>query len=109
MYILAIDQDAGVPLTALNTDGGITSNTFIMQFLANLLGISVSKIAMSDVSALGAAYLAGLQTGIYKDLDTLKNLNAHKIIYTPQSNQEVILQYYTIWQKVLNTINSPFY
>ena len=60
------------------TDGGITSNTFIMQFLANLLGISVSKIAMSDVSALGAAYLAGLQTGIYKDLDTLKNLNAHK-------------------------------
>lgn len=102
--IVAMEQDAGLPLQALNTDGGITSNAFIMQFLADLLGISVSKIAISDVSALGTAYLAGLETSVYKDLDTLKGFNMDKTIQTPQSNREDVFKYYDGWKKALKTM-----
>lgn len=97
--IVAMEQDAGLPLQALNTDGGITSNAFIMQFLADLLGISVSKIAISDVSALGAAYLAGLETGVYKDLKTLKGFNSDKTIHTPNKEAN-ILAAYKGWQEL---------
>lgn len=91
--IVAMEQDAGLPLQALNTDGGITSNAFIMQFLTDLLGISVSKIAISDVSALGAAYLAGLETGVYKDLETLKGFNTDKTIHTPNKEANILAAY----------------
>lgn len=97
--IVAMEQDAGLPLQALNTDGGITSNAFIMQFLTDLLGISVSKIAISDVSALGAAYLAGLETGVYKDLETLKGFNTDKTIHTPNKEAN-ILTAYKGWQEL---------
>jgi glycerol kinase len=102
--IVAMEQDAGLPLNALNTDGGITSNAFIMQFLADLLGISVSKIAISDVSALGAAYLAGLEVGVYKDLDMLKSFNTDKTIHTPQDNRDDVLTYYDGWKKALKML-----
>lgn len=97
--IVAMEQDAGLPLQALNTDGGITSNAFIMQFLTDLLGISVSKIAISDVSALGAAYLAGLEIGVYKDLNTLKGFNSDKTIHTPNKEAN-ILAAYKGWQEL---------
>lgn len=98
--IVAMEQDANITLIALNADGGITSNTFIMQFLTDLLGIAVSKIAINDVSALGAAYLAGLTIGFYKDLEALKNLKADKTIYSPVNNTD-ILTAYKVWQSLL--------
>lgn len=94
--IVAMEQDAQLSLNALNTDGGITSNTFIMQFLADLLQIEVSKIGINDVSALGAAYLAGLQVGVYRNLAHLKKLNTNKVLYTPKEN---VSKYYAAWQK----------
>ncbi len=101
--IVAMEQDAHMSLEALNTDGGITSNTFIMQFLTDLLGIPVSKISISDVSALGAAYLAGLAIGFYKDLNTLKNLNIDKTLYETQANRTDVLVGYDGWKKALQT------
>jgi glycerol kinase len=52
---------------------------------------------------LGAAYLAGLETGVYKDLETLKGLNTDKTIHTPQGNREDVLKYYDGWKKALKT------
>jgi glycerol kinase len=100
--IVVMEQDAGVSLQTLNTDGGITANAFIMPFLTSLLGISVSKIGISDVSALGAAYLAGLKIGIYKNLDTLKKLNSNKTIYSIQTDRTGVLTAYEGWKKALN-------
>ncbi|MBL7818571.1 MAG: glycerol kinase GlpK [Saprospiraceae bacterium] len=99
--ILAMEQDAALPLSTLNTDGGITSNTFIMQFLADLLGISIENIGIGDVSALGVAYLAGLKIGVYKDLDTLKSFNANKTNYIPQANRNSVLLCYEAWTVAL--------
>lgn len=99
--IVAMEQDAEILLQALNTDGGITSNAFIMQFLADLLSISIENIGIGDVSALGAAYLAGLQIGVYKDLDTLKSFNENKSVYAPQGNRDGVLSCYEAWTKTV--------
>jgi glycerol kinase len=69
--IAAMEADSLVRLTELKVDGGITENNFVMQFLADLLPADVVSNGVEDVSALGAAGLAGLEAGLYPDLDAL--------------------------------------
>lgn len=66
--------ESGQPLTQLMADGGATRNTFLMQFQADILNIPVVRSRASDLSALGAAYLAGLATGIWNSLDQVSGL-----------------------------------
>ena len=61
----------GAPLAELRVDGGASANDLLMQFQADLLGISVVRPAVIETTALGAAYLAGLATGVYQGLDEL--------------------------------------
>ncbi|HEX2758199.1 MAG TPA: glycerol kinase GlpK [Thermoanaerobaculia bacterium] len=65
--LLAMEKDAGVALTELRVDGGATANQLLMQFQADLLGVPVVKPEVSETTALGAAYLAGLAVGYWKD------------------------------------------
>ncbi|MBS1653393.1 MAG: glycerol kinase GlpK [Bacteroidetes bacterium] len=97
--VVAMEEDAGISLQELNADGGITSNQFIMQFLADLLGKKVQTIGMPDVSALGAAYMAGLQAGVYKNIESLKELNASKNLYQPSVNVKLVQKDYEGWQQ----------
>lgn len=76
--IMAMEKDAAVTLKELNADGGITANTFIIQGMANLQNKQDATIGMPDVSALGAAFLARLQAGVYESIETLKKLNTEK-------------------------------
>ena len=71
----AMQSDAGQPLTQLMADGGATRNQFLMQFQADILNIPVVRSRASDLSALGAAYLAGLTTGIWHSLDEVSQLS----------------------------------
>ncbi|MBI1782056.1 MAG: glycerol kinase GlpK [Sphingobacteriales bacterium] len=100
--INAMESDANLSLKELNTNGGITANKFVMQFMASLLNKTVSNSDMADVSALGAAYLAGLRTGVYKNISSLKHLESNKIFYSPLADNK-IMNYYKEW---LNAINS---
>ena len=61
-------------ITELRVDGGACVNNLLMQFQADLLGIPVVRPQVTETTALGAAYLAGLATGIYKNLDELSAL-----------------------------------
>jgi glycerol kinase len=100
--IAAMEKDAGVTLKELMADGGITSNTFIMDFLASLLNKNVACIGMPDVSALGAAYLAGLQSGVYKDLEQLTQLNINKTIFQSTNNENIKAWHYGWQQAIIN-------
>jgi glycerol kinase len=100
--IAAMEKDAGVTLKELMADGGITSNTFIMDFLASLLNKNVACIGMPDVSALGAAYLAGLQSGVYKGLEQLTQLNINKTIFQSTNNENIKVWYYGWQQAIIN-------
>ena len=68
----AMAADAGAPLTALKVDGGMTANSLLMQFQADVLGVPVIRPAITETTALGAAYAAGLATGFWPDLAALR-------------------------------------
>lgn len=98
--VTAMQADANIELQGLMVNGGITSNSFVLKFLADLLEKTVASIDMPDVSALGAAYLAGLKAGVYKNLEQLKTLNVHKVFLQPTGNKK-ILDWYAGWQKAV--------
>lgn len=98
--IVAMEADTKIPLQQLMIDGGISSNNFIVQFLADLLNKPVVNIGIADVSALGAAYLAGLQQKIYKDLDYLQQLQTDNRITQPTANDKV-MNWYEGWKKAV--------
>ena len=76
--LLSMSRDAvqggGAPVTELRVDGGACVNDLLMQFQADLLGIVVVRPAVTETTALGAAYLAGLSTGLYQNTDELSAL-----------------------------------
>ncbi|MEO6230555.1 MAG: glycerol kinase GlpK [Ferruginibacter sp.] len=99
--IVAMEKDAGISLQALMVDGGITSNEFVVQFLTDLLQKDVVTIGMPDVSALGAAYLAGLHTGVYKSVQHLKQLNSEKKLHHPQQDNSIVNNGYEGWVETI--------
>ncbi len=70
----AMGRDAGAPITELRVDGGAAANDLLMQFQSDLLGIPVVRPAITETTALGAAYLAGLATGVWRDTEELARL-----------------------------------
>lgn len=71
--IRAMEQDSGIPLKSLKVDGGASANDFLMQFQADLLAASVERPSCIETTALGAAYLAGLATGYWKDREEIRS------------------------------------
>jgi glycerol kinase len=63
----AMEDDAGIRLRALKVDGGAVANTFLMQFQADILGVPVERPAVTETTAMGAAFLAGLAVGFWRD------------------------------------------
>lgn len=70
--IKAMEEDAGVKLTNLKVDGGASANNFLMQFQSDILDATVDRPNCIETTALGAAYLAGLATGYFKDKEEIK-------------------------------------
>jgi glycerol kinase len=70
----AMARDAGTPLAELRVDGGAASNDALMQLQADLLGVSVVRPAVTETTALGAAYLAGLAVGVWRDEEEIAAL-----------------------------------
>ena len=68
----AMNADSGVDLTELRVDGGMVANELLMQFQADILGVPVIRPSVSETTALGAAYAAGLATGVWTSLDDLR-------------------------------------
>jgi glycerol kinase len=99
-----MEQDSGIELRQLKADGGITANRFVMQFLADLLGVEVVNIGIADVSALGAACLAGLQQGIFTDLGQLEQLSVGRQTYRPTPDRENVQEWYRGWQAAVQQL-----
>lgn len=68
----AMEEDSGLDITELKVDGGASANDFLMQFQADILGGRILRPEVIETTALGAAYLAGLAVGYYRDLDEIK-------------------------------------
>jgi glycerol kinase len=68
----AMVADSGVPMTEMRVDGGITANSLCMQMQADIMGIDITRPLITETTALGAAYAAGLAVGFWKNTDELK-------------------------------------
>ena len=79
----AMEKDTGIPLLALNADGGASRNGFLMQFQADILNKPVQRPINHETTALGAAYLAGLAVGLWKDLEEIRAQRAVDQSYRP--------------------------
>jgi glycerol kinase len=101
--IAAMQTDAGVALNALTVHGGLTKNQFVLDFLAGLLNSDLIKSDMPDVSALGAALLAGLQAKIFNNIADIKKLRSQKTLV--KKGAENTDKYYAGWQQAITAAN----
>ena len=84
----AMEQDARTEIKSLKADGGASSNNFLMQFQADLLGIEVARPSCVETTALGAAYLAGLAAGFWTDKAEIKQHGEASRVFTPDMEEE---------------------
>lgn len=80
----AMEQDAGVAIHSLNVDGGASANGFLMQFQADILGAEVLRPKSVESTALGAAYLAGLTAGYWKDREEIRQNGKTDTVFRPE-------------------------
>lgn len=99
--LMAMEKDTGTSLQELMVDGGMTANRFLLQFLADVLETKVIHIGMPDVSALGAAWLAGLKAGIYQDLDQLRSFRQDITAIHPREDLASTRLDYAGWQEAI--------
>jgi glycerol kinase len=85
--VRAMEQDAGRPIDVLNVDGGASANNLLMQFQADILDRRLARPQNIETTALGAAYLAGLTTGFWKDTQELKALRSTDDAFVPQMDE----------------------
>jgi len=97
----AMEKDAGVELTSLKVDGGASANNFLMQFQADVVDTVVRRPECIETTALGAAYLAGLATGYWKDLAEIKDNWQLGKTFTPVMEEEKRTELLKGWKKAV--------
>ena len=96
-----MEEEAGVKIEALTVDGGATANNFLMQFQANIIGRSIIRPEMAELTALGAATLAGLKAGIWRSTDELTRKKGKEKLFTAQIDSGVRNRLLSGWQKAM--------
>jgi glycerol kinase len=86
--LVAMVADSGIDLTEMRVDGGMTVNDGLMQFQADLLGVDVVRPAMTETTALGAAYGAGMAAGVWSGLDELASMWTEEARFSPAMSEE---------------------
>lgn len=108
--VSAMEKDAGVPLGELKVDGGASRNNLLMQFQSDVLGTKVVRPLVTETTALGAAYLAGLAVGFWKSIDEVKRQWQAERIFTPTMAPDLVALAKKGWADAVDrtlTQNSP--
>ncbi len=99
-----MEEESGIRLRELKVDGGATKNDFLMQFQADLLGVSVTRPKVQETTALGAAYLAGLAVGFWRDKTELTALWETDKVFAPQKDEDYRSGKYAGWKKAVERL-----
>ena len=99
--LTAMEQDSGIELKTLRVDGGAVANNFLMQFQSDILGVPVDRPEINETTALGAAYLAGLAVGYWKDKAEIKQQWKLDHQFKPEMKEDDREQRYAGWQKAV--------
>lgn len=96
----AMQEDAGLQLKSLKVDGGACANNILMQFQSDILGTEVERPEVIESTAMGAAYFAAIQIGLWKKEDILKNRKIQKC-FKPQMDESTRNRLYSGWKKAV--------
>src|SRR5271154_4214628 len=96
-----MDKSLGSPLTELRVDGGAAANDGLMQFQADLLGVPVHRPAVLETTALGAAYLAGLGTGFWNNVEEVRRHRAADTVFTPKADKKQMERLQDNWREAV--------
>ncbi len=97
----AMNADSGIELSSLRVDGGASVSNIMMQIQSNLIRTPVDRPKMVETTALGAAFLAGLAVGYWKDMDELSKVREVDRIFTPDMEKEERDKLYSGWKKAV--------
>lgn len=100
--LVAMENDSETKIHELRVDGGATANNFLMQFQADILQSDVIRPAITETTAMGAAFLAGLATGFWKDIDELRNLWKEDRVFKP-SKDSTAQEHIKEWKRATET------
>jgi glycerol kinase len=97
----AMEADSGIELKGLRVDGGAVKNNFLMQFQSDILGVAVERPVINETTALGAAYLAGLAVGFWKDKQEIADNWLRDKYFETQMEESEREKLYRGWQKAV--------
>lgn len=100
--VLAMEKDAGIKITRLAVDGGASKNNFLMQFQADILNCATVRPKVVETTALGAAYLAGLNVGFWHDLGEIRGKIADGRVYSPNMSEATRIELLSGWRKAVD-------
>jgi glycerol kinase len=100
----AVLADSPMTLGAIRVDGGMVVNNWLMQFLADMLHLPVERPGIKETTALGVAFLAGLQVGVFKSLEEISELWRCERRFEPEMDAEVSQGLYQSWQQTINRV-----
>lgn len=95
--LLAMEKDAGVKIKALKVDGGAAVNNFLCEFQSDILGIDVVRPEITEMTSLGAAYLAGLAVGYWKDANEIRRCWKKDKVFKPKMARSKVNRLYQGW------------
>lgn len=102
----AMEADSGMEIKELRVDGGATANNLLMQFQSDLLGCNVVRPTVAETTALGAAYLAGLAVGFWKDITEIQQLWQVEKEFNPAGDPETMAVAVKGWKKAIHAARS---
>ncbi|MCB2379753.1 glycerol kinase GlpK [Hymenobacter sp. BT635] len=100
----AMEADSGLPIAELRVDGGASANNLLMQFQADVLNTKVVRPRITETTALGAAYLAGLAVGYWGSVAELQALGQSDTAFTPKANQAAIAEGIGHWHRAVQAV-----
>lgn len=99
--IEVMKEESNLEIKKLKVDGGATSNNYLMQFQADILGCEIMLPSCLETTALGVSFLAGLKSGYFPSLKHIENINSYQKIYKNMMSKERVDKYYEGWKKAI--------
>ena len=96
-----MQNDTGIAIPLLKVDGGAANNEYLMQFQSDILQLPIQRAANLETTALGAAFLAGLAVGYWKDIDEIREFYEAGKVFAPKMPIERQQKLYSGWQKAI--------
>ena len=103
----AVADDGTADLAALRVDGGMVANDWLMQFLADIVDLRVERPMVTETTALGAAYLAGVQAGVFDSLDDVTANWRRERSFSPSMDADLRRQLLAGWTRAVSRVKEP--